>query len=99
MDRSVSEPPFIYLSMYDTLNQGGYIYTDVTIVMDFSKALDKVDHQRLLLKLHRLGIKTTVIAWIKSFLSGRSQSVVLDGEQYGACPVLSIPGKRNASIK
>ena len=50
--------------LYDTLNQGGQ--TDV-IVMDFSKAFDKVDHQRLLLKLHRLGINTTVIAWIKSF--------------------------------
>ena len=57
--------------------------------MDFSKAFDKVDHQRLLLKLHRLGINTTVIAWIKSFLSGRSQNVVLDGEQSGACPALS----------
>ena len=70
----------------DTLNQGGQ--TDV-IVMDFSKAFDKVDHQRLLLKLHRLGINTTVIAWIKSFLSERSQNVILDGEQSGACPVLS----------
>ena len=74
--------------LYDTFNQGGQ--TDV-IVMDFSKAFDKVDHQRLLLKLHRLGINinTTVIAWIKSFLSGRSQNVVLDGEQSGACQVLS----------
>ena len=34
--------------LYDTLNQGGQ--TDV-IIMDFSKAFDKVDHQRLLLKL------------------------------------------------
>ena len=50
--------------LYDTLNQGGQ--TDV-IVMDFSKAFDKVDHQRLLLKLHRLGINTTMITWIKSF--------------------------------
>ena len=68
------------------MNQGGQY--DVK-VMDFSKAFDKVDHQRLQLKLHRLGINTTVIAWIKSFLSGRSQNVVLDGEQSGACPVLS----------
>ena len=57
--------------------------------MDFSKAFDIVVHQRLLLKLHRLSINTTVIAWIKSFLSGRSQNVVLDGKQSGACPVLS----------
>ena len=63
--------------LYDTLKQEGQ--TDV-IVKDFSKAFDKVDHKRLLLKLHRLGINTTVIAWIKSFLLCRSQSVALDGE-------------------
>ena len=52
-------------------------------------AFDKVGHQRLLLKLHRLGINTGVMAWIQSFLSGRSQRVVLDGETSDACPVLS----------
>ena len=57
--------------LYATLNQGGQ--TDV-IVMDFRKAFDKVDHQRLLLKLHRLGINSGVFTWIKSFLSNRSQS-------------------------
>ena len=59
------------------------------IVMDFSKAFDKVDHQRLLLKLYRLGINSGVITWITSFLSNRSQSVVLDGEHSDSCPVLS----------
>ena len=29
------------------------------------------------------------MAWIQSFLSGRSQRVVLDGETSDACPVLS----------
>ena len=52
--------------LYDTLNQWGQ--TDIT-VMDFSKAFDKVDHQRLLLKLHQLGINRAVIAWIKLFLT------------------------------
>ena len=36
------------------------------IVMGFSKAFNKVDHQRFLLKLHRLGINSGVIAWVKS---------------------------------
>ena len=49
--------------LQDTLNQGGQ--TDVK-VMDFSKALIKDDHQRLLRKLHRLSINTTVNAWINS---------------------------------
>ena len=72
--------------LYDTLNDKGQ--ADV-IVMDFSKAFDKVDHQRLLLKLHRLGINHEVITWIQSFLTDRSQCVVLDGERSDACPVLS----------
>ena len=59
------------------------------IVMDFSKEFDKVDHQRFLLKLHRLGINTWMITWIQSFLSGRTQHVVLDGETSDACPILS----------
>ena len=73
--------------IYDTLNtQGGQ--ADV-LVMDFSKAFDKVDHQRLLLKIHRLGINHGVITWIRSFLSDRYQCVVLDGKKSDACPVLS----------
>ena len=49
----------------------------------------KVDHQRLLLKLHRLGINHNVITWIGSFLSGRTQRVVLKGEESESCPVMS----------
>ena len=57
--------------------------------MDFSKAFDKVDRIRLLLKLHRFGINKDVITWIGSFLSNRTQRVVLDGEESDPCPVMS----------
>ena len=57
--------------------------------MDFSKAFDKEDHQRLLLKLHRLGIDDWVITWIQSFLSDRTHCVVLYSEQSDTCSVLS----------
>ena len=69
-----------------TLNESGQ--TDI-IVMDFSKAFDKVDHKRLLLKLHRFGINNDVITWIGSFLSNRTQRVVLEGEESDICPVMS----------
>ena len=59
------------------------------IVMDFSKVFDKVDHQRLLRKLHRIGINSSVVKWISAFLSNRSQLVVLDGEESDSCPVQS----------
>ena len=73
--------------LYDNINKEGG-QSDV-IVIDFSKAFDKVDHQRLMLKLHRLDINAGVMAWIQSFLSGRSQRVVLKVEISDACPVLS----------
>ncbi len=62
--------------------------TDVA-VMDFSKAFDKVDHLRLLLKLKRIGINNKTVNWIESFLKNRQQKVVVDGHESGNCPVLS----------
>ena len=56
-------------------------------VLDFSKAFDKVPHQRLLHKLRYYGV--TALVWIGSFLSGRSQQVVVDGAMSSQCPVLS----------
>ena len=47
---------------------------------DFSKAFDKVPHNRLCRKLHHLGISGTLLAWIINFLSGRQQQVILNGE-------------------
>ncbi|CAG2209440.1 unnamed protein product [Mytilus edulis] len=46
-----------------------------SIFLDFSKAFDTVPHQRLFLKLEKLGIKGCILNWIKSFLSGRKQCV------------------------
>ena len=50
-------------------------------MLDFSKAFDKVSHEKLLLKLHRYGIRGHVLHWIKAFLANRSQTVVLEGEK------------------
>ena len=51
------------------------------IVMDFSKAFDKVSHNKLISSLHEYGIDSTTLEWIRSFLSGRTQSVVVDGAE------------------
>ncbi len=52
--------------------------TDV-IIMDFSKAFDKVAHQRLLHKIDHYGIRGNVHNWITSFLTERKQRVVIGG--------------------
>jgi hypothetical protein len=58
-------------------------------ILDFSKAFDKVPHQRLLRKLEYYGISGTTAGWIKNFLSDRSQRVLVDGEASDESPVLS----------
>jgi len=49
------------------------------ILLDFSKAFDKVSHRLLLLKLGYYEINSQLIKWITSFLTNRTQQVVCDG--------------------
>ena len=48
-------------------------------ILDFSKAFDVVPHQRLLNKLSYYGISGKTHQWIKNFLIGRTQNVLVDG--------------------
>ena len=50
------------------------------IYLDFQKALDKVPHGRLILKLKSLGMGSSIINWIEQWLTEKSQRVVVDGE-------------------
>ena len=59
------------------------------ILLDFSKAFDKVAHEKLLLKLHFYGIRGNTLNWIKDFLDNRSQSVLLNGSNSDSIPVSS----------
>ncbi|MEG7522268.1 MAG: reverse transcriptase domain-containing protein, partial [Chromatiales bacterium] len=52
-----------------------------TLIMDFSKAFDKVSHSRLIYKLQHYGVQGKANAWILAFLSNRTQAVILDGDQ------------------
>ena len=64
------------------------IQTDM-IVLDFSKAFDRVPHQRLLQKIHHYGVQGTTHNWISSFLQDRTQQVVVDGQTSDTVPVIS----------
>jgi hypothetical protein len=66
-------------------NQAG---TDV-IYFDFKKAFDSVSHPKLLTKLEAYGLSGLLLSWIKAFLNGRSQSVMLNGYQSDLISVIS----------
>ena len=50
------------------------------IIIDFSKAFDRVPHDRLLKKISDSGVDPRVIVWIREFLIGRSQRVRVGGK-------------------
>ena len=56
----------------------GFIHN--CLIMDFSKAFDKVSHSLLIHKLQCYGITGKTNNWIKSFLSDRTQHVLIEGE-------------------
>ena len=59
------------------------------LILDFSKAVDRVAHSRLLYKLNYYGIRGTVLQWLESFLHGRTQQVVVEGSRSSTCQVTS----------
>ena len=59
------------------------------ILLDFSKAFDKVPHQCLLHKLQYYGVRDKTLSWIQSFLTNRIQQVALEGTLLSSAPILS----------
>ncbi|KAK6167720.1 hypothetical protein SNE40_021683 [Patella caerulea] len=62
------------MNMYDRKQQ-----VDIAI-LDFSKAFDTVPHKKLLYKLESYGVNTELLTWINSFLTKRTQCVVVEGK-------------------
>ena len=62
----------------DHLDKGNNISV---IYLDFCKAFDKVPHRRLLVSLENHGLGGSILRWIETWLLGRRQRVVLNGQQ------------------
>ena len=59
------------------------------IVLDFSKAFDRVPHQRLLRKLDHYWVRCTSFDWIRAFLTHMTQQVTVEGATSDSVEVLS----------
>ena len=60
-----------------------------TFYLYFKKAFDSVAHNRLEIMLESLGIREKLLQWIKGFITGRTQRVVLEGQASEWVPVTS----------
>ena len=77
-DSTVNQLTFLYNTFSQSLDSG----KEVRVVFcDISKAFDRVWHEGLLLKLKAAGIKDSLLAWFRSYLSNRKQRVVLPGAE------------------
>ena len=55
------------------------------VFLDVSKAFDKVWHKGLIFKLQKMGIRGNLLKWLKDYISGRHQKVVLNGVESKVC--------------
>lgn len=52
-----------------------------TIYTDFSKAFDKISHEKLLRRLADVGLPESLVEWCKSYLTGRAGFVAIGGHR------------------
>ena len=85
--KSTATNMLVYMEALTKLLDEGHS-VDV-LYLDFAKAFDKVPHQRLLEKCKGLGMDGKLLEWIREWLKGRKQRVVLNGEASEWADVLS----------
>lgn len=59
------------------------------VILDFSKAFDRVPHQLLLCKIHHYCIRGHLHKWISSFLSDHTETEVIEEVSSERAPVVS----------
>ena len=69
---------YYYFTQYILANLSGEMQSDV-IIVDFTKAFDKVPHQRLIKRFDECRITRPINTWIEKFLKDRKQRVAGEG--------------------
>ena len=73
-------------TVFEALECGSEVHS---IYTDFSKAFDRVPHERLLSKLELLGITGPLLGWLRTYLSDRRQIVRVNNYISSEIPVPS----------
>ena len=78
------------LSFFDHLTkfQSNKLNCDV-IYLDFTKAFDKISHNKLIQVLSHFKINFKLLNWVKNFLTNRTQQTVVEGVFSNSSPVTS----------
>ena len=59
----------------------------ISHLIDLKRAFDSIDHRILLGKLNSYRIRGSMLKWMESYLTDRSQYVVFDGKVSGTCGI------------
>lgn len=59
----------------------------LVVLLDWSKAIDSIDHCRLLSKLQSPGIGRTALEWLRRYLTGHQQYVRIGSETSNLVPI------------
>ena len=72
----------------DLLRNADMGRVSLLVLLDLSAAFDTIDHNVLLERLSsRLGITGTALQWFRSYLSGRLQSIDVNGQRSSEVPL------------
>ena len=74
------------LMFLNSIHEHCKIQTDV-IYLDFAKEFDRVPHNKLLLKLWKIGVTGNLWWWFRSYLNNRQQCVRFNGSYFTFLPV------------
>ena len=80
-------------SIANAQNDGNAI---VAIYLDIRRAFDQVPHHALLDKLRASGIRNRLLTWLRSYLTGRTQTTIVSG--YASSPISISSGVVQGSV-
>ena len=72
---------FLLINLTDDICQGFHLdRITILLMLDLSKAFDRVSHAILLDKLKAISFSPQIIGWFSEYLSNRTQSVILENK-------------------